>query len=205
MAIDRPGMSRQMLLVRHGETEWTLSGRHTGRTDIPLTDHGREEARQLRPYLADQKFSRVISSPLIRALETCRLAGLGDAVETSDDLLEWDYGLYEGRTTVDIRQTRPRWSLWLDGVPRGESAASVGTRVDRVIKEVREDEGPEGAVAVFAHGHVLRVLTARWLGLPPGDGRLFAFSPASVSVLGWERENPVIVRWNLDFSAKFHL
>ena len=182
-----------MVIVRHGETEWSRAGRHTGRTDVPLTDHGREQALRVCQDIAGHPFGRVLSSPSIRALETCRLAGLGDAVETTDDLLEWDYGEYEGITTAEIRRTRPRWSLWADGVPGGETAAHVAMRVDRVIEEAREEPGD---VAVFAHAHVLRVLSARWLGLSPTDGRLFALDPATLSVLGYERETSVIVRWN---------
>ena len=183
----------EVVLVRHGETEWTLTGRHTGRTDIPLTEHGREQARRIGATLRDRRFALVLSSPLSRALETCRLAGLGDLAEVTDDLLEWDYGEYEGLRTVDIRETRPRWSLWTDGVPGGETAAAVAERVDRVIDRARS---AGGTVALFAHGHVLRVLTARWLGLPPEDGRLFAMEPAALSVLGYERETRVVRRWN---------
>jgi broad specificity phosphatase PhoE len=186
-------MATRLVLVRHGETEWTKSGQHTGRTDIPLTDRGREDAFRLRDQLEGWTFAQVLSSPLSRALETARLAGFGDRVETVDDLREWDYGEYEGRTTADIRTQRRRWSLWLDGAPGGESAADVGARVDRLIKELRDVDGD---VVVFAHGHVLRVLTARWLGLTPADGRLFALDPATISVLGYERETPVIRRWN---------
>jgi broad specificity phosphatase PhoE len=185
----------EVVLVRHGETEWTLTGRHTGRTDIPLTERGREQARLIGATPRDRRFALVLSSPLSRALETCRLAGLGDLAEVTDDLLEWDYGEYEGLRTVEIRETRPRWSLWTDGVPGGETAAAVAERVDRVIDRARS---AGGTVALFAHGHVLRVLTARWLGLPPEDGRLFAMEPGAMSVLGYERETPVIRRWNID-------
>ena len=186
-------MTSALVLVRHGETEWSKAGRHTGRTDVPLTDHGQEEARALRERLAGSAFVRVLSSPLSRALDTARLAGFGDRVETVDDLLEWDYGDYEGCTTVDIRTKRRRWSLWMDGTPGGESAADVGGRVDRLVKELRDvDE----EVLLFAHGHVLRVLAARWLGLTPADGRLFALDPATISTLGHERETAVIRLWN---------
>ncbi|MDQ4097185.1 MAG: histidine phosphatase family protein [Actinomycetota bacterium] len=186
-------MATRLVLVRHGETEWTKSGQHTGCTDIPLTDRGREDAFRLRDRLQGWTFARVLSSPLSRALETARLAGFGDRVETADELREWDYGAYEGRTTADIRTRRRRWSLWLDGTPEGESAADVGARVDRLLKELRDVDGD---VAVFAHGHVLRVLTARWLGLSPVEGRLFALAPATISLLGYERETPVIRLWN---------
>lgn len=183
----------EIVLVRHGETEWTRSGQHTGRTDIPLTERGRQAARAVGAALRERSFARVLTSPLARAAETCRLASLdGDAV-LRDELLEWDYGAYEGRRTVEIREGRPGWSLWRDGVPDGETAAQVGARVDRVIAELRSAGGD---VAVFAHGHLLRVLTARWLGLQPEAGRLFALDPATVSVLGYERETAVIRVWN---------
>ena len=143
-------------------------------------------------------FERVVSSPLDRALETCRLAGLGDAAETNDALLEWDYGDYEGITTAEIRTERPDWFLWRDGCPGGESAADVGARVDPLVEALKAGEG---TVALFAHGHLLRVLTARWLGLPPEDGALFALSTATLSVLGFERETAVITRWNAPVAA----
>ena len=183
----------ELWLVRHGETEWSLSGQHTGSTDVPLTDNGRAQAKALGALVAGRSFARVLSSPKSRALETCRLAGFGDDVETTDDLLEWDYGDYEGRRTVDIRKERPGWTLFTDPVPNGETAEQVAARVDRVIAAAA---GAGGDVALFAHGHVLRVLTARWLGLPPDDGRLFALSTATLSVLGHERETRVIRLWN---------
>ena len=190
-------MGPLVILVRHGETEWTLSGQHTGRTEIPLTENGREQARKLGAVLADRKLALVLSSPLSRALDTCRLVGLGEEVQTTDDLMEWDYGEYEGLTTPEIRTNRPNWTLWADGAPGGETAASVGARVDSVIREAREAMSEEdGDVAIFAHGHLLRVLTARWLGLPPSEGRLFALDPATFSLLGYERETAVIRRWN---------
>jgi broad specificity phosphatase PhoE len=182
-----------VILVRHGETEWSLSGQHTGRTDIPLTDHGREQARRVCAGLAGHDFVLVLASRMERAVETATLAGLGDRVETAADLVEWDYGDYEGRTTADIRVERPGWSLWKDGVPGGEDVEDVGRRVDRVIARARQADGD---VALFAHGHVLRILAARWVELEPADGRRFALDPATVSVLGWERETPVISRWN---------
>jgi broad specificity phosphatase PhoE len=188
-----PAVPLEIVLARHGETEWSRDGRHTGRSDIPLTEKGRRQALLLRDALGEWSFARVLSSPLERALETCRLAGLADAATTTDDLREWDYGDYEGITTPEIRETRPGWYLWRDGCPNGEDAAAVGERTDRVIAEV---EAVEGAVALFAHGHVLRVLTARWLGLEPQAGALFALSTATLSVLGYERETRVIRRWN---------
>jgi broad specificity phosphatase PhoE len=183
----------EVVLVRHGETEWTLSGQHTGRTDIPLTDRGREEARALAGALKERRFALVLTSPLARATETCRLAGLGEQADRREDVMEWDYGAYEGRTTLEIRGEHPGWTLWNDGVPDGETATQVGARVDRVIAELR---AVAGDAAVFAHGHVLRVLAARWLGLEAVAGRLFALDPATISILGYERETPVIRGWN---------
>jgi probable phosphoglycerate mutase len=181
----------EIVLVRHGETAWSRSGRHTGRTDVPLTDEGRRQAKLLAPRLRRWAFSLVLTSPLSRAAETCALAGL-DCI-ACDDLMEWDYGAYEGLTTPQIRETRPGWLLWTHGVPKGETAADVGRRVERVIERIR---GVDGDVALFAHGHVLRVLAARWLGLPPEAGCHFALSPATLSVLGSERDVPAILRWN---------
>jgi broad specificity phosphatase PhoE len=183
----------RVFLVRHGETEWSRSNRHTGRTDVPLTDRGRDQAKALGARLAGEGFGLVLTSPLTRALETCRLAGLGDDAHLTDDLVEWDYGDYEGRRTDDIRVERPGWTLWAGGVPGGETAEEVGARADRVIAKAR---GVDGNVALFAHGHVLRVLAARWLGQSPRDGSLYHLSVATLSVLGWERETPVIDLWN---------
>ena len=182
-----------VVLVRHGETEWSRTGKHTGRTDVELTEQGREQARALGDALRGRAFALVLTSPLARALETCRIAGFGDAALLRDELMEWDYGEYEGRTTPEIREERPGWTLWRDGVPGGETAAEVGERVDRVIAELRS---VEGEAALFAHGHVLRVLTARWLGLEPEAGRLFALDTATVSSVGYERETAVIRTWN---------
>jgi probable phosphoglycerate mutase len=181
------------VLVRHGETEWSLSGQHTGSTDVPLTDQGRQDAEALGAALHGRRFELVLTSPLERAVETCRLAGYGDGAQRRDELREWDYGEYEGRKTVDIREERPGWTLWRDGVPGGETAAQVGERADRVIAELRELTGD---AALFAHGHILRVLAARWLGLEPGAGRLFALDTATISVLGYERETAVLRSWN---------
>jgi broad specificity phosphatase PhoE len=188
----------EIVLVRHGETEWSRDWRHTGRTDIPLTEAGREQAEVLREPLSEWSFARVYSSPLSRALETCRLAGLGDRAELTEALLEWDYGEYEGITTKEIRETRPDWFLWRDGCPGGETADEVGARVDALIAGLK---GVEGDVALFAHGHILRVLAARWLRLPPQDGKLLALSTATLSVLGYERETEVIRRWNAPVTA----
>jgi probable phosphoglycerate mutase len=183
----------QVLLARHGETEWSATLKHTSRTDIPLTDTGREQARRLAPALAGRDLGLVLTSPLSRAIETCRLAGLGDAAQVRDDLREWDYGDYEGITTAEIREQRPDWFLWRDGCPGGETAAEVGVRADRIVAELR---GVDGDAAVFAHGHLLRVLAARWLGLPPERGASLALSTGTISVLGWERETPVVWEWN---------
>lgn len=182
-------------LVRHGETEWSLDGRHTGTTDIPLTAHGIEQAEATRPALAGHgPFALVLTSPLHRAVQTCEIAGFGAEAQTRDDLSEWNYGDYEGITTAQIRTERPDWSLWRDGVPDGESAEQVGARVDRVIAEARSIEGD---TLVFGHGHCLRVLTARWVGLPPEDGERFVLDTATISILGYERETPVLRAWNL--------
>jgi broad specificity phosphatase PhoE len=183
----------RLVLVRHGETEWARDGRHTGRTDIPLTDLGRRQATVLGDRLRGRRFVAVMTSPLSRAAETCRLAGLAGLAETCGDLREWDYGEYEGRRTVDIRVDTPGWTIWQDGAPGGESAAEVAARADRVIRHAL---AADGEVVLFAHGHFLRVLTARWLELPPQAGRFFALAPATISVLGHEREQRVILRWN---------
>lgn len=182
-----------VVLVRHGATEWSDAGKHTGRTDVPLNAAGEAAAARLRACLGRWTFGRVLTSPLVRARETCRLAGYGDRAEVLDDLVEWDYGEYDGRTTKEIRETRSGWSLWRDGAPGGESAADVGARADRVLEALRD---PGGDVLVFAHGHFLRVLAARWVGLEPEWGSAFALEPAALGVLGHEREVPVLSRWN---------
>ena len=183
----------KLWIVRHGETTWARLGRHTSRTDVPLTSRGREDARRIGALLAERDFTLVLSSPKRRALETAMLAGFASRVELSEDLLEWDYGADEGLTTPQIRADRPGWTIWRDGPRDGETARHVAARVDRVIARVR---AAPGDALVFAHGHVLRALTARWLQLPVRDGRLFELDTATVSVLGWEREQPVIERWN---------
>lgn len=182
-----------VVLVRHGETEWSRSGQHTGRTDIPLTPLGREQATRLGERLKGQKFSLVLTSPLSRAADTCRLAGFGDQAEATDDLLEWDYGDYEGRRTVDIHAERPGWLLWRDGVPGGERLGNVCARADRVADRAHAAPGP---VLLFGHGHLLRVFATCWLGLHPQRAGQLALSPASISVLGSEHGNPAILRWN---------
>jgi broad specificity phosphatase PhoE len=183
----------EVVLVRHGETEWSRTGKHTGRTDIPLTENGRRDAEVLRASLTARRFARVLTSPLSRAAETCRLAGLGGSAENRDELLEWDYGTYEGLTTPEIREERPDWSLWRDGCPGGEAPEDVGARVDRVIGEVQELDGD---AALFAHGHVLRVLAARWIELGPEWGARLVLATATLSVLGWERETAALRLWN---------
>ena len=179
--------------MRHAETEWSRDRRHTGRTDVPLLPEGRERARRLGERLADVEFDSVLASPLKRAADTCSLAGLGSQMERNDGLLEWDYGDYEGVTTHDIRTERPDWFLWTDGCPNGESPAQVQDRVDAVIADVL---ARTGRVALFAHGHVLRALTARWLELPVAAGGRLALSTGSIGVLGFEREVRVLWRWN---------
>jgi broad specificity phosphatase PhoE len=189
---------RELWLFRHGETEWSRSGAHTGRTDLPLTDAGRERAAAIGRYVGGRQFALVLTSPLQRARETCTLAGYGDVAQIEPNLREWDYGDYEGRTTADIRKAEPGWFLWSDGVPNGEMVEEVAARAEAVIDRAMKAAGD---VALFAHGHVLRILTACWLDLPPGDGRLFALSTGSVSVLGYEHETRVISRWNQTFGA----
>jgi broad specificity phosphatase PhoE len=183
------------VLVRHGRTEWSRSGRHTGSTDVPLDDTGRAEATMLGSRLRGESFDLVLVSPLARARETCQLAGLADGAKIVDDLREWDYGLYEGLTTAEIRSERPGWLVFADGCPGGETADQVGRRADRVLTSIREAAGVR-RVALFAHGHLLRVLAARWLGLPGRDGRLLRLDPATLSRLGWEHEVAVLTSWN---------
>ncbi len=182
-------------LARHGETAWSLSGQHTGRTDLPLTDRGERNARALGERLRGLTFTKVFTSPLQRAARTCELAGFGHAAEIGPDLVEWDYGQYEGRRTVDIHEEHPDWQLFRDGCPGGESPDQVGARADRVIARVR---GVEGNVLVFSSGHFLRVLTARWLGLDAAAGRYFLLGTASLSALGYEHDQaePAIRLWN---------
>ena len=183
----------EVVLVRHGETEWTRCRQHTGRTDIPLTEEGRQQAVLVGKALGGRPFALVLTSPLRRARETCELAGYGEMAHARDELAEWDYGEYDGRTTKEIRAERPGWLLWQDGVPGGETPADVGGRADRVIAEVR---AAAVDTLIFGHGHQLRVLAARWLGLDPADGRLFVLSTGTISVLGYERETAAILRWN---------
>jgi broad specificity phosphatase PhoE len=187
------GPRPRLWLVRHGETEWSASGRHTGRTDVPLTRRGEQQAVELRERLRRHSFGLVLTSPRQRAQETCRLAGFGDRAIVDDDLAEWDYGADEGRTTAEIQADRPRWSIWRDGPLRGETIEQVATRARRVIDRARAETGDGLA---FGHGHMLRVLAACWAGFAPVDGRGLLLEPATISILGWERESPVIERWN---------
>jgi len=182
-------------LARHGETAWSLSGQHTGLTDLPLTERGESNAGRLAERLKGLSFAKVFCSPLQRARRTCELAGFGDRAEIDPDLLEWNYGEYEGRRTADIHKERPDWQLFRDGCPGGESPWQVGARADRVIKRTREIQGN---VLIFSSGHILRVLTARWLGLEPLGGKDFLLSTASLSALGYEHNlaQPVIQLWN---------
>ena len=185
--------SQEVWLVRHAETEWSRSGRHTGRTDVPLTDAGRERARELGARLRDRSFALVLTSPLSRARDTADLAGIGDRAQVREDLLEWDYGEYEGITTRVIRETRPDWYLWTDGVPGGETAEEVAARCDRIVEEIL---GVDGDVAIVAHGHVLRALGARWVQEPVSFGGRLYLTTGSLSTLGFEREVRVIRLWN---------
>ena len=186
-------MAGRVVLVRHGETRWSLDGRHTGRTDVALTDEGRRQAAATAPRLAGHTFALVLTSPLGRARDTCRLAGLGAVAVADPDLLEWDYGAYEGLTSAEIRAQDPDWSLWADGCPGGERPPAVGARADRVVTRCLEVDGD---VAVFAHGHLLRVLGARWVGAEPAFGAHLLLSTASISELGWERSTRVLAGWN---------
>ena len=183
----------EAVLVRHGETEWSRSGQHTGRTDIPLTERGRNDARLLAPLLSSVDFALVLSSPLGRARETCELAGLGRRMELEPDLMEWNYGDYEGLTSKEIKRTAPNWMVFTDGCPGGETPEQVAARADRVINRVRSATGP---VALFAHGHLLRVLAARWIGLPPSAGQNFLLDTSTVGVLGYYQGVPAMKRWN---------
>jgi len=186
-------MPGELWLIRHGETEWSRSGAHTGRTDLPLTEAGRQEAAAIARRLGGKHFALVLTSPVQRALETCRLAGYGDVAQIEPNILEWDYGDYEGLSTADIRKKVPGWNLWIEGFPRGETIEQVAARARAAIDRATLANGD---VALFAHGHILRILTACWLALPPACARLFALSTASLSTLGYERETRVITRWN---------
>jgi broad specificity phosphatase PhoE len=192
----------QLWLVRHGETEWSASGKHTSRTDVALTETGRERAAELGRFLAETEFCAVFRSPMGRARETCEIAGFGARAVVDAELCEWNYGAYEGRTTREIQQEIPGWSVWKDEIVGGESLEQVGERADRMIaKAVWAAERSGGAcnVALFGHAHILRILAARWIGLAPSGGAMLALSTGSVSVLGWERETRVVQVWNHGF------
>ena len=186
-------MADRIFVVRHGETEWSLTRRHTGRTDIPLEPEGESQAIAVGKRLAGHPYSLVLTSPLERARRTCQLAGFGDVAVVCDELAEWDYGEMEGRTTDQIRKDSPGWVIWTDGVVGGESLEQVRRRADDVVAMVRAQPGD---VLAFAHAHILRVIAARWVGLEPDYGASLVLGPATISVLGWEREVPVVVRWN---------
>lgn len=191
MSVQNAAVGHDVVLIRHGQTGWSEQRKHTGRTDVPLTDLGRQQARSLGEMLVGTGFTAVLASPLSRAWETMELAGFEGIPD--DDLLEWDYGSYEGTRTVDVRSEVPNWSVWTHPITGGESLAQVGERVDRVISRVL---GADGPVALFAHAHVLRILAARWIELPPVAGRLLTIDTATVSILGWEREQRVVRVWN---------
>lgn len=188
-----PNLHRpRVVLVRHGQTGWSASGKHTGRTDVPLSELGRRQAEALGEMLAGDEFAAVLASPLSRAWETMQIAGYGDGI-ASDDLMEWDYGRFEGRKTADVREDTPDWSVWSHPIVDGESVDEVGRRADRVIDRALAEEG---TVLLFGHGHALRILGARWIGLSAAEGRKLGLDTGTVSTLGWERENRVIRRWN---------
>jgi broad specificity phosphatase PhoE len=203
-------MGVELWLVRHGETEWSLDGRHTSTTDIPLTEHGRQRAVELRDFLAGKTFAAVFVSPRQRARETCEIAGYGDVAVVEDGLQEWNYGESEGKTTKEMREKYgAEWSVWNSPIVGGESVDEVGVRADAVIAKAlaaatfHEGPTPGGeAVALFAHAHILRILAARWIGLEANGGRLFGLGTGSVSVLGFEREQRVVVKWNRGFEEE---
>jgi broad specificity phosphatase PhoE len=199
-------VSREIWLIRHGETEWSLSGQHTGRTDIALTERGRDQARALAKPLAAQRFGAVLASPMARAIETCRLAGLGARMIVSADLREWDYGVYEGRTTADIRKSEPDWSVWQSPIPQGESLAQIETRARGVVESLlamlaqggRDGQGGQGGgpIALFSHAHFLRVLAGCWMGDSAALGAHLYLDTASISILGFDHDSRAIRRWN---------
>lgn len=184
-----------MWLVRHGETEWARLGRHTGRTDIALTDKGRDQARALGRRLAGHTFGLVLTSPLGRAAETAAICGYADTAVPDPDLMEWDYGEHEGRTTAEIRGDFPDWTIWRGPWPAGETIDQVAARADRIVARLHRAD-IEGDALVFAHGHLLRILAASWIGLPPASGGLFELATATLSIVGWQRETPSIELWN---------
>ena len=183
----------QVFVIRHGETEWSAAGRHTGRTDLSLTESGREQGQALAKLIAGRRFDLVLTSPLRRAHETCELTGLGAQARLEPDLAEWDYGEFEGLTTTEMRERIPNWSIWTHPPEQGEGLADLGERADRVIRSVR---AVDGDVALFGHGHALRILTVRWLALKPIAGSGFELGTGAIGVLGWNREFPAVIRWN---------
>jgi len=183
----------QLWLIRHGETAWSLSGAHTSRTDIPLTNRGRERARKIKDYLAGKSFSMVLTSPMQRARDTCRIAGLADGAQIDDDLSEWNYGAYEGRTTQEIQREIPDWSVWTSQIIDGETINQVAERANRVIARAA---ARGGHVALFAHGHILRILAACWIQMPPITGSRLTLGTGTVSILGYEHQTRVISEWN---------
>ncbi|CDY77442.1 putative phosphoglycerate mutase family protein [Caballeronia glathei] len=189
-----PADPPELWLIRHGETEWSRSGQHTGRTDIPLTERGREQARALAAVLAAARFDRVLSSPMSRAIETCRLAGLGEHAQQEPDLREWDYGIYEGRKTKEIRDDVPDWSVWTSPIPEGESVGQIQARALSLIERLL---GSPGRIALFSHAHFLRVFAGCWIGESAALGAHFYLDTATISVLGFERENRVVRQWNV--------
>ncbi len=194
-------MGVELWLVRHGETAWSLSGAHTSRTDIPLTEHGRRRAEELRDFLKGTEFAKVLVSPMQRARVTCEIAGFGAQAVVEPGLMEWDYGESEGKTTKEMRAkyNKPDWSVWNDPIVGGETVEHVGERADAVIARALEGVAEGAKIALFAHAHILRITAARWIGLGARGGRLFGLGTGSVSVLGWEREQRVISRWNREF------
>lgn len=198
---EKSAMANQIYLLRHGETDWSLTGRHTGRTDLPLTENGERRASQLRERLSGINFAHVLTSPLQRARRTCELAGFGSVARVDSDLHEWDYGDYEGRTTAEIHALQPGWNVFQDGCPQGESVADISQRADRVLAALRP---LDGAVALFSHGHFLRALAVRWIGLSVQEGQHFALDTASVSILGYEGHDgvsPVLSLWNASLNT----
>ena len=198
-------MATQVYLVRHGETQWSLSGQHTGRTDLPLTERGEQRARNLGAVLQKLNFTHVLTSPLQRARRTCELAGLGVVAKVEPNLREWDYGDYEGRTTADIHGQRPGWEVYRDGCPGGESADQVSRRADEIVSYLRT---LDGIIPIFSHGQFLRALAVRWIGLPIGEGRHLSLDTASLSILGYEHNNadtPAILLWNAVSNGIFDL
>lgn len=194
----RTAPAGHLVVARHGQTSWSRAGRHTGRTDLPLEPEGEDQARRLGQLLSGLRFAAVLVSPLQRARATCELAGVAAGALVRPDLAEWDYGAYEGRTTPDIRTERPGWDIWTQPPPDGESVEQVGARADRVIAEVL---AAGGDVLIVSHAHLLRVLAARWLGLAAAEGRRFVLGTAAVGVLGFERETPAVLRWNVTGGA----